>query len=155
MIIRKAVRADIPQILRLLVQVNMIHHNGRPDIFKGPATKFDEAQLCALLQDETKPVFVCAEEESVLGYVFCDLRVTPDGPMLVGQSTLFVNDLCVDEAARGRGVGKALMEHVKQVASEAGCRSITLNVWACNEGARRFYEAIGMQERLRVMELTL
>ncbi len=60
MIIRKAVRADIPQILRLLVQVNMIHHNGRPDIFKGPATKFDEAQPSALLQDETKPVFVCA-----------------------------------------------------------------------------------------------
>lgn len=153
--IRKATKADIPQILRLLVQVNLIHHNGRPDIFKGPATKFDEAQLCALLKDETRPVFVCAENDEVLGYAFCELRTTPDGPMLVGQTTLFVNDLCVDETARGRGVGRALMHHVAELARKTGCRSVTLNVWACNEGARRFYEALGMQERLRVMELPL
>ncbi len=155
MIIRKAVRADIPQILRLLVQVNMIHHNGRPDIFKGPATKYDEAQLCALLADETKPVFVCVEKDTVLGYAFCVLHETPDGPMLVGRKTLYVDDLCVDETARGQGVGRALMEYVTAFARTAGCRSVTLNVWACNEKARRFYESFGMHEQRRTMELQL
>lgn len=155
MTIRKAEKKDIPQILQLLVQVNMIHHNGRPDIFKGPATKFNEQQLCDLLEDETRPVFVCAEADRVLGYAFCELRKTPDGPMLVGQSTLFVHDLCVDESVRGKGVGRALMEYVAALAKESGCRSVTLNVWACNEGARRFYEALGMRERLRVMELLI
>ena len=155
MTIRKATEADIPQILRLLVQVNMVHHIGRPDIFKGPITKYDEAQLCALLNDETRPVFVCADGDRVLGYVFCALHETAESPMLHGFTTLYVDDLCVDEAARGQGVGRALMEHATDVAKQAGCQSVTLNVWACNEGARQFYEALGMHEQRRVMELLL
>ena len=43
--VRKATEKDIPKILDLLVQVDMVHHNGRPDIFKGPATKYDEEEL--------------------------------------------------------------------------------------------------------------
>lgn len=155
MMIRKAVRADIPQILRLLLQVNLIHHNGRPDLFKGPVTKYDAQQLCELLADAASPVFVCVEKETVLGYIFCAVRETPDSHMMVGHTTLFVNDLCVDETARGQGIGKALMEHARGFAKETGCHSLTLNVWACNEEARRFYETIGMKERLRVMELLL
>ena len=153
--IRKATQADIPQILRLLVQVNLVHHNGRPDIFKGPVTKYDEQQLRSLLTDERRPVYVCVEGARVLGYVFCILRETPDSPMMVETRTLYVDDLCVDEDARGKGVGKALMEDVTKLAKTLGCRSVTLNVWACNEGARRFYEAIGMKEQRRTMELLL
>ena len=33
--IRKAVKKDIPDILNLLEQVDMVHHRGRPDLFKG------------------------------------------------------------------------------------------------------------------------
>ena len=153
--IRKATRDDIPQILRLLVQVNMVHHLGRPDLFKGPATKYDEAQLCGLLADETRPVFVCVNEDRVFGYVFCALRETPESPLLHGCTTLYVDDLCVDETARGKGVGRALMEYVTALAKERGCHSVTLNVWACNEGARRFYETLGMREQRRTMELLL
>ena len=155
MTIRKAVRADIPQILRLLVQVNMVHHIGRPDLFKGPTTKYDEAQLGNMLEDETRPVFVCAEEETVCGYVFCALHKTEDSPLLHGHTSLYVDDLCVDEAARGRGIGRALMAHVAAFAKAAGCYSVTLNVWACNEGARRFYESLGMHEQRRTMEWLL
>ena len=153
--LRKATRDDIPQILRLLVQVNMVHHLGRPDLFKGPATKYDEAQLCELLEDGSRPVFVCTEDAVVRGYVFCALRETPDSPLLHGPTTLYVDDLCVDETARGQGVGRALMEHVAALAKERGCHSVTLNVWACNEGARRFYETLGMHEQRRTMELLL
>ena len=37
--VRKATEKDILKLLDLLVQVDMVHHNGRLDIFKGPATK--------------------------------------------------------------------------------------------------------------------
>ena len=43
--VRRATEKDIPKILDLLVQVDMVHHLGRPDIFMGPATKYNEAQL--------------------------------------------------------------------------------------------------------------
>lgn len=33
--VRRARTEDIPSILELLLQVDMVHHNGRPDLFKG------------------------------------------------------------------------------------------------------------------------
>ena len=43
--VRRATEKDIPRILELLVQVNMVHHLGRPDLFNGPATKYTEEEL--------------------------------------------------------------------------------------------------------------
>ena len=43
--VRSAEARDIPAILDLLVQVDMVHHNGRPDLFKGPATKYSAEEL--------------------------------------------------------------------------------------------------------------
>ena len=61
--IRRAINEDIPGIMKLLVQVDMVHHNGRPDIFKGPATKYDEEQLKEIIKDDTKPIFVYVDEK--------------------------------------------------------------------------------------------
>ncbi len=54
--VRRAVSEDIPRIMDLLIQVDMVHHTGRPDIFKGPATKYSEEQLQEILQDDSMPV---------------------------------------------------------------------------------------------------
>ena len=56
--VRRAEKKDIPAIMDLLVQVDMVHHNGRPDIFKGPTTKYDEKQLEEIIADDEKPVFL-------------------------------------------------------------------------------------------------
>ena len=63
--VRRAVVKDIPKILDLLVQVDMVHHNGRPDIFKGPATKFSAGQLEKIISDSSTPVFVCVDSNDV------------------------------------------------------------------------------------------
>ena len=61
--VRRAEKRDIPAILNLLVQVDMVHHNGRPDLFKGPATKYSAEELEAILADAETPVFVCTDSE--------------------------------------------------------------------------------------------
>ena len=63
-----------------------------------------------------------------------------------------MDDICVDEAARGQGVGKALYTYVRAFAKEQKCDSVTLNVWACNPTAIRFYEAMGMKPQKIGME---
>ena len=153
--IRKAAPAEIPQILKLLVQVNMVHHNGRPDLFKGPATKYSEKELKKLLPDETRPVFVCMDGDTLFGYAFCILKEVKDDRLLESCKTLYVDDLCVDENRRGNGVGKALMTHAVQYAKDCGCHNVTLNVWSFNEKAMRFYQSFGMHEQRRTMELLL
>lgn len=143
--VRRAEARDIPAIMRLLVQVNMVHHDGRPDLFKGPTTKYTEAELRAIIADDATPVFVCADgDDRVLGHGFC-VRQRFGGQLMVERDTLYIDDICVDEAARGLGVGRAIYEHILAFARSLGCYNVTLNVWSCNPGAMRFYEKLGMK----------
>ena len=155
--IRRALKRDIPDVLRLLVQVCMVHHNGRPDLFKGPATKYTEKQLEEIFADDDRPVFVLTDEadEHVLGYAFCILQQHVNDNILTDIRTLYIDDLCVDETVRGQQIGKRLYEYVIAYAGQIGCYNVTLNVWASNEGARRFYEKMGLRPQKYGMEMIL
>ena len=153
--ISRATKKDIPEILRLLRQVLEVHHTGRPDIFKTGATKYTDSELSALLCDEEKPVLVAKNGTRMLGYAFCVIKVAKEDNILNDMKTLYIDDLCVDECERGGGVGRALYEYVKSYAKEIGCYNLTLNVWECNTGAKRFYEAMGLIPRNTLMETVL
>ncbi len=154
--VRRAETRDITSILELLVQVDMVHHEGRPDLFKGPATKYNEDELNEIIKDDTAPVFVCVNDEGdVLGHAFCIFKQVTDNSVLTDIKTLYIDDICVDEGARGTGVGKALFEYVKSYAKCNGFYNITLNVWTCNPGAMRFYENMGLLPQKIGMELIL
>ena len=56
--IRRAKQSDLDGINRLLYQVAGVHHNGRPDLFKGNAKKYNDVQLLAIIADDERPVFV-------------------------------------------------------------------------------------------------
>ncbi|MBR4751742.1 MAG: GNAT family N-acetyltransferase [Thermoguttaceae bacterium] len=153
--VRRAKRDDIPRILELLVQVDMTHHRGRPDLFKGPATKYNAAQLEEILDDDATPVFVCEVEGKVAGHAFCVHKQIVGDSVLTDVKTLYIDDICVDEAYRGRGIGKALYRHVIDYAKSLNFYNVTLNVWSCNPGAIKFYEAMGLKPQKIGMEQIL
>lgn len=154
--VRRAKIEDIPRILELLVQVDMVHHNGRPDIFRGPATKYSEEELLEIINDEKSPVFVCLDEDGVvLGHAFCQHKQVLGDRVLTDIRTLYIDDICVDEASRGKGVGKKLYEHVMDYARDNGFYNVTLNVWDCNPNAYRFYEKMGFKVQKTGMEIVL
>ena len=155
MTIRPAEIRDIPGILSLLRQVGQVHHDIRPDIFRNHALKYDEAALAALLRDETRPIFVAVEEDFVLGYCFCVHKVFRNHETFTDRSECYIDDLCVDEGHRGRGIAKALYRHVTAYAKERGFDTITLNVWCGNDSAMKFYENAGMTPRNILMEMKL
>ena len=142
--VRFAEEKDIPAIMELLRQVNRVHYEGRPDLFR-PSTKYTEEELQAILQDPETPVFVCEDQEGrILGHGFCMLQRPENTRLLTDILTLYIDDICVDEKARGRHVGKAIYEHILAYARERGCYNVTLNVWNCNPGAMKFYEKLGL-----------
>lgn len=154
--IRRAEDRDIPGVMRLLVQVDMVHHGIRPDLFKGPATKYTEEELQAIFRNEKTPVFVCADENgNVLGHCFCCFKQHAGHNVLTDVKTLYIDDLCVDEAHRGRHIGKALYDFVLDFARASGCYNVTLNVWAGNDSAKLFYERQGMTYQKYEMETIL
>lgn len=153
--IRFAEKGDIPYLLKLLYQVGKVHNTIRPDLFRDTPCKYDAPALEALLQDPTRPIFVLAEEDAVLGYAFCILEEIKNDPVLRDQKTCYIDDLCVDEDCRGKHVGKQLYEHVLDYAKSIGCNSVTLNVWCGNDSAMAFYEKCGLKPRKIYMEYPL
>ncbi len=155
LIIRRAQPGDIPRILDLLTQVNLVHHLGRPDLFK-KNTKYDHADLEAILKDETRPIFVAADEKNdVKGYGFCIFEQTTGDRILTDIKTLYIDDICVDETARGQHIGRQIYEAITAFAKESGCYHITLNVWSLNPVAQKFYESLGMTPMKVTMESLL
>ena len=156
MLIRRANSHDIPGLNRLLEQVLMVHHKGRPDLFKSGAKKYTDAELTALLADEDHPVFAAFDEKGqMLGYAFCIFQQHINNNILTDVLTLYIDDLCVDETCRGRGVGRKLYDHVLAFARESGCYNVTLNVWSLNESAMAFYERMGLRPQKIGMETIL
>lgn len=153
--VRKAERKDIKGIIELLHQVNMVHHVRRPDLFKPNTTKYSETELEALLSDDSKPVFVFDSEEKVLGHAFCQVSEVSNHQLLQDIKTLYIDDICVDESARGQHIGKALYEYVRNYARSIGCYNITLNVWEGNDPAMSFYRNMGMKVQKTGMEVIL
>ena len=152
--IRKAEKRDIPTIIELLHQVNIVHHVLRPDLFKPNTTKYDEQELEAMLENDSKPIFVF-DNGGVLGYAFCMVTEVKDDKLLQDIKTLYIDDICVDEKARGQHVGKTLYEYVRDYAQSIGCNNITLNVWDGNDAALSFYRNMGMGVQKTTMEIVL
>lgn len=151
--IRRAQEKDIDRINELLYQVCMIHHRGRPDLFRAGARKYSRQQLVGILHDEKTPVFAAVDDDDrLMGYAFCMFRETCGDNILQDVRTLYIDDLCVDESLRGKGIGKALYRAVREFALEHGCYNLTLNVWSCNTAARAFYERCGFVPQKTVME---
>ena len=156
MVIRRAKETDMEGINRLLRQVLMVHHNGRPDLFKANAKKYTDEELVQLIKDDTKPIFVAVnEEEKVLGYAFCMMQQYQNHEIMTDIRTLYIDDLCVDEQLRGKHIGKRLYEYVVKFAKEQNFYNVTLNVWSLNESAMKFYEACGLTPQKVGMEQIL
>ena len=152
--VRKADKRDIQAIIELLHQVNMVHHVLRPDLFKPHTTKYNEQELEALMDDDSKPIFVF-DDGAVLGHAFCMITEVRNNKLLQDIKTLYIDDICVDEKARGKHVGKALYEYVRDYAALVGCNNITLNVWEGNDAALSFYRNMGMKVQKTTMEILL
>lgn len=150
--IRKAEARDLDAVNDLLGQVLRVHHEGRPDLFRPQGKKYSDEELLGIFADPLTPVFVYEETGRVAGYAFCVLQ-KQESLNLMPLKTLYIDDLCVDEKARGRHVGKALFEYVREFAREQGCYNITLHVWECNPGAMFFYRSLGMQPQYTSMEM--
>ena len=87
---------------RLLVEVNNLHQKLRPDIFIENAVKYDEKKFDEIISNDSTPVFVAVDDEgNVLGHLFCSVRDYVQVKVYKDFKSLFIDDLCVEEGARG------------------------------------------------------
>ena len=134
----------------------MVHHEGRPDLFKADVKKYTDAELAQIIEDDKRPIFVARNNDGeVVGYAFCLYQQYLNNNILTDVKTLYIDDLCVDETVRGQHIGKKLYEYVLEFARKEDFYNVTLNVWSCNESAMRFYEKCGLKPQKVGMEVIL
>lgn len=119
--------ADVERLYRQLV----------PD---DPAIRVLPARLVQIALDPASLLLVAERPGGLAGTAFVTLCLDA---MYADQSYLVIENLVVDEAARGGGVGRRLLETVDQVAIEAGSSKVMLLSSARRPGAHRFFEACG------------
>lgn len=150
--IRRAVKQDIPQLEELLYQVHKIHSDKRPDIFIPGEKKYTTEELIKILDSSNTPVYVAVDgDDKVYGYVFCIFK-RHDTDSMTDIKTLYIDDLCVTESARGQKIGSKLYNYVLDIAKQNECYNVTLNVWECNETAKKFYDRCGLKIQRYGME---
>ena len=152
--IREAFISDFDAIHNLENQVFQIHLTARPDMIK-PKLPFNQEYYEQCLQDKNKKIFVYEEDESILGYCITLQVEYKDHHLFFDTKILEINDMCVDENARGRSIGRLLVNNAKDYAKEIGATRLELSVWGFNSDARQFYEHLGLLERICRMEMSI
>ncbi|MBM7636086.1 GNAT family N-acetyltransferase [Streptococcus saliviloxodontae] len=154
MTIRQADKSDIPRLQELLLQILQVHHDVRPDLFRSEGSKFTDQELVELIDNPKTPIFVYLDQDgNILGHLFTIIKeITEETGALVQRKTLFIDDLCVDERARGQKIGEKLYQYALKYAEEIDCYNVTLTVWNANESALRFYQRLGLEAQHTTME---
>ena len=148
--IRLAKAGDEDVIATLLEQIFNQHAQGRPDLFGGGQSKYTAKDVLQLFDKQDAPIFVAADESGrVLGYAFCMIK---EFTSPAHYKTLYLDDLNVATEARRMGVATALVNACRAYGKDKGCYNLTLNVWAFNEGAIRFYEKNGFSSQRFILE---
>jgi ribosomal protein S18 acetylase RimI-like enzyme len=116
------------------------------------------AAIASLLpQTASSPVPTRAEIEVIVADPACTLLVAR-APMIVGMLTLavfhtptgchaWIEDVVVDGAFRGRGIGEALTRAGLDRARELGVHEVNLTTRPSREAANRLYQRLGFQRR--------
>lgn len=108
------------------------------------------AELNAIVGSPPTSVLVAREEERIVGTLTLAVFRIPTGVRA------WIEDVVVDESARGRGIGEALTLEAVALARAAGARSVELTSRPTREAANRLYLRLGFEQReTNVFRLTL
>lgn len=140
---------DYNEVDRLMAQVHKLHVEGRPDLYIDVEHIYSMEMFQEMVENEDMISFVAEEDNTIVGICFVSMR---EKTCMIKRRTAYMDDLCVDEAFRGKGIGRILFAHAKKRAKEMGAERMDLMVWNFNESALKFYEEMGMKPQRYIME---
>jgi diamine N-acetyltransferase len=142
-VVREATPRDFKAISGLFEEVDSVHREHLPDLFRrAQGSPREESFINGLIRSPDAGVFLAEVGARVVGLVVAILRRTPDFPILVPLHYAMIDTIVVTESARGRGIGHALMAYAEAWARSQGVDRIELNVFTFNEAALSFYQGM-------------
>ena len=150
--VRFAGEKDLDKINELRKQVNDIHVEGRPDLFKAGFGSEIRDFAKVMLEGENSDIIVAERDGVICGMVCVERIDKPETPYSKARSFYHVQEIAVDKKHRRQGVAKELLEFMIEDAKKRNLRRIELDVWEFNDSAIEFYQTVGFKQTRRWME---
>ncbi len=151
--IRPAVMSDYGQLCELFDEVDTLHRQALPGIFRKPEGPVRSRERISHLITGPATTILVAERGALLGLAVALESGGPQTPLHVRRHVVEIGTVVVRKSERGRGIGKLLIGASLDWAKARGAEHVEISVYAFNEDALRVYEAAGF--KMSVHRLTL
>ena len=135
---------DRDAVNQLAREVHDMHVAWRPDIYEMQEELYPEERFMQAIQE--RQLYLAKLNGLVAGYVLVKIR-NYDWPGVVRRKVMLVDEICVEKAFRGHGIGTRMMEEVHALARAFGCTDLQLGVYPQNDAAVSFYQKCGFTIR--------
>ena len=150
--VRKATADDYNSLCKLFDEIDALHRDHLPHLFKKPGGAAREQDYyLGLIADENVALLVAEADEKLVGFGHTIVRDTPVFPVFVPRRYAIVEGIVVKSGFQNHGIGRILMDKMQEWATAKGAASIELNVYEFNKTAISFYERLGYQTLSRKM----
>ena len=153
--IRFAKETELDRVNEIRKQVNDVHVAGKPEVFKPGFSKELQDFIKVIWDDPEQEIVVAVEDDEICGFAILHHINKPENPFMWERDFLDIDEFCVDEKHRRKGVATQLISYIKEYAKDKGYHRLELNMWEFNESALEFYESVGFETYRRYMEIML
>ena len=153
MSVRFAREDELERVNELRKQVNDLHVEGKPEVFKPGFGKELRDFVYTIWESPEQEIVVCERDGLIVGFAIVHHIIKPENPFMKEWDFLDIDEFCVDEKYRRQGVATELIDFIKEFAKANGHHRIELNMWEFNESALEFYDAVGFKTFRRFMEM--
>jgi GNAT superfamily N-acetyltransferase len=142
-VIRPASAADYEATCALFLELDGLHREQLPWLFRAPAERPRSQDHFGELLSSDRTSILLAAASSIVGLVTVRLQSGPDFGVLIAQRWGVIDDIVVQPSWRRRGIGARLARAAENWANGRGAAWLELGVYEFNAEARAFYEALG------------
>lgn len=151
--IRFAREDELDRVNELRKQVNDLHVEGKPDVFKAGFNDELYNHIYDIWNDPEQEIVVADADGIICGFAVVHHIYKAENPFMFERDFIDVDEFCVDERFRRQGIATEIITFIKDYTKKKGFKRIELNMWEFNQGALEFYEAVGFNTYRRYMEL--
>ena len=143
-IIRNASVDDLTHLSKQLVATQKMHVDAYPDIYAEVTLTIAHEFLLKHLEADASYLQIAEDHGDLAGYSFLDVRRVSAKPFTKARSLVYLNQVVVTLSYRRKGIGRALISDVLNIANGLGIDRVELDVWELNEEARAFFADQGL-----------
>jgi len=151
--IRVFKKDDCEKLAALNREVQDIHIESFPDIFKEPDSGEVVRFFDKISTDPDSHIFVAADGNDLFGYIWAQILNQKENVFKKSRKALYIHQICAKKERRGGGLGKKLIARISGLAEHHGISRIELDVWSKNTNARNSFKAAGFSTVREIMVL--